>query len=462
MGRGQPQGAGIFGAFLAAQQTSPTLSLGNAGLGDEGALEIAHFLAESRHLIRLDLTGNNLSSTAVFHLAKAIKQNHTLESLSLKHNRIGDLGEAGLATLCRALHGNETLRHLDLRHAGLTGAMAASVLGEMLSSNSHLTHLELSWNPLDPAGGQALLEQMRVNTTLFDCQLTGCGIANETLFSIAQILLRNRKAKGADLQAGPYQAVVDWSGGGRALPGADVGGPLTRSQLVDCSGGDGVATMAGGAGDGTNVDIAARAAHSDVLFSSFVVSNESTNELMMRLAKFIGSPGTTQKDAALAQEMYEYLDRAQKQLIQDRDQVEGIHRHLTALSEGFRDREIRSREKMGVGHNELLELKQEILTIRGILERRSEELGLIRDQNSQTHRDHVEDREQGEADEALNKNRLAEIMAEKRELEKRLASLQEACQKQDAENAELRKRTARLREGVTLLHLPGQAGPFPE
>merc|ERR1719171_2870571 len=105
------------------------------------------------------------------HLAKALKQNQTLTSLVLKHNRIGEDGEAGLASLCRAVQDSAHLRHLDLKRNGISGALAATCLGEMLHGNRHLTHLELSWNPIDPAGGQVLLQHLQRNTTLFDCQM---------------------------------------------------------------------------------------------------------------------------------------------------------------------------------------------------------------------------------------------------------------------------------------------------
>jgi len=330
-----------------------------------------------------------------------------------------------------------------------------------LRKNMHLTHLELSWNPLDPAGGQALLEQMSANTTLFDCQLTGCGISDETLYGIAQTLHRNRKAKGAALQAGPFQANIDSCRPAGASAGG-IGGPWAESQFVECIGGDRSIAAGGMPGNGGDEDIQARGARSKPTFSSQVVSSETTNDMMMRLAKFMQNPDTNPKDAALAQEMYEYLEKAQKQLIRDRDLVEGIHRHLTAVSESFRDRELRSRDHCAAGQNELLELNREMLSVRGILERRSQDLSLIREQNGQMARDHQEDERQMTEDEALQKNKLAEIMAEKRELEKRLTSLQESCQKQETDNAEMRKRAGRLREGVTLLHLPGQAGPFPE
>lgn len=460
MGRGHPQGGGIFGAYLAAQETSPTLTLANAGLSDEGALEIAHFLAGSRHLVRLDLTGNNLSSTGVHHIAKALKQNRTLESLTLKHNRIGDLGDLGLETLCQALHGNQTLRHLDLRHAGLQGASAAKVIGEMLRANTHLSHLELSWNPLDLTGGQELLENLQANTTLFDCQLTGCGISDETLLSIAQILHRNRKVKGAALSAGPFQACAEWAGDGQGprAPGAvsaGVGGPLAESQFIACTRGHETCAFAGGPDDGSNEDLILRSTRSKASSSSCVVSSEATNAVMMRLAKYMQDPNVKATDAAHAQEMYDYLDKAQKQLIRDRAGVEAIHTHLKALSDGFRDRELRSRDTIGAGQAELMDVNKDILGIRGIFERRSQDLALMREQNDQMQRDHHDDEQQAMQEEAEQMNRLAELKADKKELEKRLASLEESQQKQDALNAGMRKGARRLHQGVTLLHHSG-------
>jgi len=448
MERVRPAGTGVFGHFLAAQETSPTVTLAHAGLSDDGALEIAYFLAASRHLKRLDLTGNNLSSTGVFHLAKAIKQ-----SLILKHNRIGEFGEAGLGTLCRALYDNNTLRHLDLRHAGLQGASAASIIGEMLRHNSYLSHLELSWNPLEIAGGQVLYESVQANTTLFDCQLTGCRVADETLLAIAELLLRNRKAKGADLQSGRYQACIDFD------PTAlrNLGGQMTESQMLECRNQAGVKTrleeMA------TDLNIGADIPR-ELAPNNLVVSNEATNDFMIQLTRYMNSSISNLKDSALAHEMYDYLDGAYKELAQDRGCIEGIHRHLTALSEGFRDRELRSRESISEGQNKLLEFNREIMTFRHMLERLSEELGVSRELNSQIWHDRQTAEEQASAEEGSLKNTLATIMAEKRELEKRLTSLQETCQKQEADNAEMRRRMTRLRQGVTLLHEPSEAGHF--
>merc|ERR1712107_543655 len=151
------------------------------------------------------------------------------------------------------------------------GAKAAEVIGEMLRCNAHMTHLELSWNALEPEGGQVLFQNIRVNTTLFDCQLTGCRIADETLLAIAELLHRNRKAKGADLQAGPYQACVDWATGPQTsalLRG--LGGPHATSQLIECCARDGLLATMGGQEAATKQEDVARAMCEDSAFSSMV------------------------------------------------------------------------------------------------------------------------------------------------------------------------------------------------
>lgn len=426
MGSGvRPQGTNCFSHFLNAQETSPTLTLTYAGVGDDGMLEISHFVARNTHIVRLDLTGNDISSPGVSHLSKAMKENQTLESLVLKHNRLGQEGATGLEKLCRTLYENKILRHLDLRHCGLSGETTATIIGQLLRNNTTLTHLELSWNPIDLEGGQVLLEAMRYNTTLFDCQLTGCRIADETLLGIAQLLHRNRKAKGADMQAGPYRALID---------PAD-----TRGNVLE--------------GDGVEIPYSAleRPRHPS---SSMHVSETATYEFMSRLLKYQSAKNVSPKDSTLALELYHHLDKGHKELEMNRDVVEKMHKHLKAVGEGFRDRELRYRRNIAAGQQKLMEEKREVLELRGIMSRHSEELEFGRDMLAQNLSDVETERRAFEYDEAQFRSTISRTLSEQKELRSRLADLEERLRLAEKENAEMRSRTVRLRDGVTMLQPP--------
>lgn len=417
--------AGKFASLLRAQSTSPTLSLAHANIGDEGALEIAHFLSGSNHIVCLDLSGNNITSTGVLHLARATKQNLTLESLRLKHNRIGDSGETGLAALCRALHGNTSLRHLDLRHNNIEGALAADSLGVLLEHNAHLTHLELSWNPLNPAGGQVLLDRLKKNTTLFDCQLTGCKLAEETLIGIAQILMRNRKAKGADLQAGPYELQFE-----RAARDTDHGRVIDSCTLRQMD-----RTLE----PSTNA----------------VPSAEVTNTMMVRLMHWMQAPSASPQDKAHAQELYDHLDVMQKKRAGESEATQKLRLHVEALASGFQDRELRHRRGIAAAKAELQEYAEERQGLLGIFDRYAEELRLQRETSAEAHRAREEDVKRWDADEARLRSDLNTSLCEKQEAAKRLQQLEEQSARLEKEHAKLRGRSERLREGVILLQAPG-------
>eukprot|EP00913_Durusdinium_trenchii_P002360 g2178.t1 len=78
-------------------------------------MEVAEFASKSVHLRLLDLTGCEITSTGVLHLAEVLRCSITLESLVLRHNDImsGPAGEEGLAALCQAAASSSSLRTGD-------------------------------------------------------------------------------------------------------------------------------------------------------------------------------------------------------------------------------------------------------------------------------------------------------------------------------------------------------------
>lgn len=425
----RPQGAEAFGNFFKSQETSPTLVLSHARIGDDSAREVAHFLAPNTHLVRLDLSGNDITPAGALQLAGALKQNKTLESLVLKHNYLGDTDSAGFDKFCRAVGGHQSLRHLDLRHNSLTGAPAATCLGEMLHTNTVLTHLELSWNPLGPAGGDILLQCLRRNTSIFDCQLSGCEVPQETLVGIAELLHRNRRANGADLSAGPYQASVNLAAGST-----------------------GARSMARALGEehSTPEPLELAAAERSATTNS-IVSRGRTDDLMAKLLRRVASGHNRDRKATLrAQEMYELLDRSQKSIAEESDMVGGIRERVELLSQGFQAREARYRSNLATGRDALLEFAEEQTELKAILARFRETLALHRESADEARREARLCEQRSEAEEARAMNVIATNMAERRELSKRVATLEEACAQQVAENAKLRARLEKVRHGVVL------------
>mmetsp|Transcript_98371 Transcript_98371/g.267032 ORF Transcript_98371/g.267032 Transcript_98371/m.267032 type:complete len:522 (-) Transcript_98371:69-1634(-) len=403
----------MYATFLKAQERSPSLVLAHAGIGDAGAHEIARHLADSQCLVHLDLSGCGIGPTGAGHLAKALKINRTLESLVLQHNRIGEGGEEGLAELCRALRGRTALKHLDLRHNGLCGIMAGSVIGELLRHNESLTHLELSWNALEPGGGHSIWTALQMNTTLFDCQLTSCQIAEETLVGIAELLYRNRRAKGANMQAGPYKAlpIPDTLRRGR---GTDTGHPCTGDSA------------------------AARAV---------AVTPERTAELLERLAAWrIAKRDQGQlAETARVQELMGHLDQGQRELQEARRATEEVKEHTRLLAEGFQARELRYRGERSAAQDKLVDYENEMLSLRAVHRRLADQLGLQKDRGEQVKLDFA--RLQGflEAEDRRLRTDLANVGRERKELEEHLRGWQAKLALVEEEHATLRSKMDRAR-----------------
>lgn len=366
-------------------------------------------------------------------MAGALKQNTALESLVLRHNKLGEGGEVGFSTICKAVRDSKTLKHFDLRHNNLSGAPAAACIGELLQQNSALSHLELSWNRLGATGGQVLLDHLRQNTTLFDCQLTGCGIAEETLLEIAQVLKRNRIAHGASMQAGPYRAVVQ----------AAIGTPRG---------------LGGGGGLASTSDPVAQRPHAlESSAAATVVSSTKTQELKEQLLVWRHRRMEIEPNQSFAdmQELFDALSRAEAEANEEIEAAAQLRKHLDCLMRGFQDRVMRYQSDIEGAQDQLQAYKKEHKELRAIHTRASEELKLQREATELARESLASDQRRCGAEEARSKNDLANMISQKEACAERLRVLQENCEKQEAENAQLRVRAGKIRSGLVILQSDG-------
>lgn len=441
----------MYSQFLRAQKTSPTLSLAYANIGDDGILEIAHFLAEASHLRALDLSGNAVGGTGLLHLSRALKQNSSLESLVLKHNCLGAAGEAAVLALCRSLYENKRLLHLDLRHNQLDGALAATCIAELLENNSTLTHLELSWNRFDPGGGHVIRNAMRKNTTLLDCQLTGCGLTEETLRAIAELLSRNRVCCGAKDQEGPYEAhLCARSLAAKAMRSdhlALMHRSLVASENLTVSGEE---NTTGVSHSYTVCAISSQAVRLEPMTNS-AVSRDRSNEMMRKLLLW-QQGGVSSADKTHAAELYSYIEEAQTKLQQEQETATKVKEHTALLASGFQDRELRYRRNIAEAKEKMLDYSREHQSLMGIFNRMADELRGQRDLHSEQHLALLDDRKQWEGEEAQLQGTLASTNVEKREMSDRRVELQEKLDGIEKDNSKLREQLRSLRERVGLLN----------
>mmetsp|Transcript_6156 Transcript_6156/g.10691 ORF Transcript_6156/g.10691 Transcript_6156/m.10691 type:complete len:425 (-) Transcript_6156:11-1285(-) len=414
----------MFETLLQSQLKSPVLNLAHTGIGDTGALEIAHFLSTNEHIRRLDLRGNDITSTGILHVSKALKVNQSLQSLVLMHNKIGESIEVGISILMDALKDNATLKHLDLRHNALRGVAACKHIGEMLKHNKCLSHLDLSWNELQPAGGQVLLEAIRrENSTLFDCQLTGCQLAEQTLQQIAEALHRNRRAKESTAKAGPYEIQLE-DGWDRPADGDFVPvPPVPFEELGPLSG--------------------------------VAVSKGRSAELLARLnARMSVSAGKTSlAGARKAHELRSLLQSASEELQQEQGALEETRAHLQLLSESFLDRELRFRHSITLIQEQLLEFSAEERTLQGVRTRFAEDLKIQRETCSRAEDQLEMERQQHEVDEARARSQLQHIQFDCQALRRRLEELTDKADEETQQVERLREKTLRCREDL-ILHQP--------
>lgn len=433
--------------------------LAHAGIGDDGALELAHFLANNQHILKLDLSGCRLTSVAAMHLGEALRQNQTLQSLVLRHNDLAAGEEAGLQELCEAIRDSKSLRHLDLRHNGISAAFAPK-LGEMLQKNGSLTHVELSWNPLDPAGGLVLLERVRGNSNLMDLQVNGCRLAEETVTAIGEQLQCNRMAAGCKGPALPFKGSWELETDEAELsPSRPSGSPRGRrpqsavvsaSMLMPPVPSDALALLPGS--PRRLQSPAQRSAPS----SNMVATAERTAEMMALLMAWRqnqlerSQTGSERLISHSVQECLEYLDRYQREIEEHKKERQHVLDRTARMIEGFQEREKRYRSAIHEIQDTLLEMSREEKVLRDIASRLAVNLRLTKEGLWEAQEDLKRHQNHREGEEARSKNQLATLILDRRELTHRLRALQERGELLERETSELRFRAQKLREGMVL------------
>nr|KAF6286840.1 leucine rich repeat containing 45 [Pipistrellus kuhlii] len=164
-------------------------------LSEEGAALLLQGLCANTILRFLDLKGNNLQARGAEALGKLLRQNKSIQSLTLEWNNLGAWEEA-FATFCRALAGNPALRQLDLRNNQISH-QGAEELALALKANTGLQQLDLRWNNIGLLGGRALASCLSSNRSLWRLELAGNSVPSDVLRAVEQAMEHSQDREAA-------------------------------------------------------------------------------------------------------------------------------------------------------------------------------------------------------------------------------------------------------------------------
>ena len=151
---------------------------------------LKNLLETDTQLRRLNLAQNELDVEAAQMLCKALKENSTLEELSLSGNKLGSSGGLALADLLQ--QSSSGLKHLALNDCELTTESLVA-LATVLQANDKLEslHVARSMNaPLMEEATSHFSRMLKVNSTLIELDLSHCTMRDLGLQLLAEELYR--------------------------------------------------------------------------------------------------------------------------------------------------------------------------------------------------------------------------------------------------------------------------------
>ncbi|XP_037023917.2 NACHT, LRR and PYD domains-containing protein 5 [Artibeus jamaicensis] len=192
--------------FLLLSQTLRTstslrsLSLAGNPAAGQGIQSLCEAMKVSQCTLQKLILGNcGLTGSSCWDLASVLSCNQRLTHLDLSTNR---LRAEGVTALCRALKlVNCALQRLILRECNLD-TMGCSFLALALTSNCHLTHLNLSMNPLGDDGVHFLCEVLaEMPCHLQDLELMKCCLTAASCKNLCAVITQSKHLRSLDLAA---------------------------------------------------------------------------------------------------------------------------------------------------------------------------------------------------------------------------------------------------------------------
>ena len=146
-----------------------------------------------KHLIQLNISWTGMTEVDTCALGEYFQHNSSLQSLEISYNDIKDIGLTGILNNLPS-----TLVRLTVSGCNLTSNGAVSI-GEMLKINETLKHLEISSNSIGDEGISVISDSLHVNKTLIQLVACNCEFHSNGAESVARVLQANETLKYLDI-----------------------------------------------------------------------------------------------------------------------------------------------------------------------------------------------------------------------------------------------------------------------
>lgn len=195
-------GAVHIGTLIERSNNIKHMSLLLNNVGEKGAKVLSKGLSQSSlesfsiYATQLDLLDRSIGDIGTGHIAEAVKNHRTLQSLAVTQNGVRNVG---LGSIIKSLESKSLVAELDLRSNQIDDK-GAKMIGTFLRDNVTLKRLILNGNhTIGCEGVKEIAISLCHNSSLEHLGLRSCGIGKKGAERFAMTLNRNSTLKGLDL-----------------------------------------------------------------------------------------------------------------------------------------------------------------------------------------------------------------------------------------------------------------------
>ncbi|KAL0236875.1 hypothetical protein PCE1_000272 [Barthelona sp. PCE] len=149
----------------------------NCNLTDDCCIPLSHYLNSNLGIETLILDGNQITADGITHVCRGLVNNTSLKNLSVSHNPLGD---RGCLLLTNMLKDNLSIEEISLRHCQIDVTGGVTLFRTLLPQPlTRIKHIDMSGNPITDISLVAIGETIQLNKSVEAIILSNISLTNQ-------------------------------------------------------------------------------------------------------------------------------------------------------------------------------------------------------------------------------------------------------------------------------------------